>query len=94
MQLSVHTDQSCIISTILGRGTIWRCSCRTIKVCAFGRSHGSTIRLPEADAYGLSVRHADIATKAVQHIVLGSDGICLIYEVYEPTFLSDKKDEH
>jgi hypothetical protein len=52
------------------------------------RDNRRTVRLSKRNANRLSIRHADVTTKAIKHVFPRTNCVCLIKKIYEPAFLN------
>ena len=87
LQLCVHARQTGIVPTSLTEDTA-RGSCDgAIQIRTLCRGYRRTIGFAEPNANGLAVRHTDVPAKAVQDVILRTNGVRLVDKVDEATLL-------
>ncbi len=90
LQLRIHTRQAHIVAAGLAKNATRGRSDRAVEVGTLRGSDGGAVRFTEPDAHGLAVGHADVPAKAVQDVILRTDGIGLVDEVDEAALLPDE----
>lgn len=87
LKLGIHAGQARIVAPRLAQCATRGCGDRAVQVGSLRGSDGSAIRLAKSDADSLTVGHADISAKAVEDVVLSTNGVGLVDEVNETTLL-------
>ena len=59
----------------------------TVHVGPLGRSNWRAIGFSETDTNGLAIGHSDVSAKTIKDVILSTDSIGLVDEVYEATLL-------
>lgn len=60
---------------------------RTVHTGTLCGGNWCAVGFSEANAYGLAIGHADVTTKTIQDVLLGTNSIRLINEIDEATLL-------
>lgn len=87
LQLRIHAGKASILAASLAEGTARGCRDRAVEVRTLRGSDGSTIRFTKPNADRLAVRHPNVASEAIEDVILSADSVRLVDEVNEATFL-------